>query len=116
MEPVTTYTDAQLLQDFRDLFRLTLDEVEGTGISRSTCARIEQGIETTHRPGVEKRLVVIRRLMDEIGRMPYREARAWAVRPLPRKKETPRDIVAASVFGLNTALQYLAARHDAVFG
>jgi hypothetical protein len=111
---VVTYTDAQLLSDFRDLFRLTLDEVEATGISRSTWARIEQGLETSHRPGVEKRLHVIRLLMQQIGQMPYRDAREWAVQPLPRRTKSPRDLVTSSLFGLNTLLRHLAAQHDFV--
>lgn len=44
-------TDAELLRDFRDLFRLTLDEVDRTGISRRTWARIESGDERAQAKG-----------------------------------------------------------------
>jgi hypothetical protein len=106
--------DADLLRDFRDLFRLTLDEVDATGISRSTWARIEQESETSHRPGVAKRIEVIRRLMEQVGQMPYREARAWAIRPLPRRGKSPRDLISTSLFGINEVLRYLASRDDFV--
>ncbi len=107
-------TDADLLRDFRDLFRLTLDEVDATGISRSTWARIEQGLETSHRPGVAKRIEVIRRLMEQVGRIPYREARVWAIQPLPRRGKSPRDLIAASLFGINEVLRHLASQRDFV--
>jgi hypothetical protein len=107
-------TDADLLRDFRDLFRLTLDEVDPTGISRSTWARIEQGVETSHRPGVAKRIEVIRRLMERVGQMPYREARTWAVQPLPRSRKSPRDLITAGLFGINEVLRHLASQHDFV--
>ncbi len=55
-----TMEDAQVLRTFRDLFAATLDEVESTGISRSTWVRIESGQERTHRPGVQQRLNLIR--------------------------------------------------------
>lgn len=102
--------DAELLRSFRDLFRLTLDEVEVTRISRSTWARIEQGLETEHRPGVAKRVQQIRRLMAVIGRMPYLEARAWAVQPMNRRGKTPRDLVTSGLFGINELFRHLAAR------
>ncbi len=107
-------TDADLLRDFRDLFRLTLDEVDATGISRSTWARTEQGIETSHRPGVAKRIEVIRRLMERVGQMPYREARAWAIQPFPRRGKSPRDLIMAGLFGINEVLRHLASQRDFV--
>lgn len=102
-------TDAELLRNFRDLFRLTLDEVEATGISRSTWARIEQGLESEHRPGPVKRVQQIRRLMAVIGRMPYLEARAWAVRSINRRGKTPRDLIMSGLFGINEIFRHLAA-------
>jgi len=63
----------------RDLFRLTLDEVEATGLSRSAWARIEAGESADRRPGVVKHLAVFRALLEYVGRMSYPEARAWAV-------------------------------------
>lgn len=111
---VSTYTDAQVLRDLRDLFGLTLDDVEVQGISRATWARIEQGLETAHRPGVAKRIEVIRGLMDEVGKMPYRVAREWATRPLRGRGKSPRELVRSSLFGLNTIRRHLAAQQDFV--
>jgi uncharacterized protein (DUF2384 family) len=89
-----TRTDADLLSDVRDLFRLTLDQVAGIGISRRTWVRIEQGYEQEISDGVRARLAQLRTLMEIVGRMPYTEARAWAVRPLRTMKgKTPHDLI-----------------------
>jgi hypothetical protein len=81
---VTAYTDAQLLRDFRDLFRLTPEEAAATGISAETWLAIENGAKGgAHRPGVEGKLQQLRALMDVVGAMPYSTARAWALTPLP---------------------------------
>ena len=107
------HADAALLRDFRDLFRLTLGEVEAMGISRSTWARIEQGIQT-RRPGVAKRIEVIRRLMERVGQMPYREARTWAIHPLQHRGKSPRDLITANPYGINEVLRHVAGQHDVV--
>lgn len=111
---VSTYTDAQVLRDFRDLFALTLEDVEAQGISRATWARIEQGLEVGHRPGVAKRIETIRALMEQVGKMSYREARGWANRPLRGRGKSPSDLVKSSIFGLNTIRRHLAAQQDFV--
>ncbi len=107
-------TDAALLRDFRDLFRLTLSEVEAMGISRSTWARIEQGSKTSRRRGVAKRVEAIRRLMERLGRMPYRDARTWAIHPLPHRAKSPRDLVTAGPYGVNEVLRHVAGQPDVV--
>lgn len=109
-----TYTDAAVLRDFRDLFRLTLDEVEATGLSRSTWARIEAGDTADRRPGVVKRLAVFRTLLTYVGRMSYTEARAWAVRPLPHRKKTPRDIILSGLGGSNYLIHELVGQVEQV--
>jgi hypothetical protein len=111
---VSTYTDARVLRDFRDLFGLTLDDVEVQGISRATWARIEQGLEISHRPGVARRIAVIRSLMEEVGKMSYRDAREWATRPLRGRGKSPSDLVKSSLLGLNTVRRHLAAQQDFV--
>jgi|SRR5579864_146625 len=111
---VSTYTDARVLRDFRDLFGLTLDDVEAQGISRATWARIEQGLEISHRPGVAKRIAVIRALMEQVGTMTYREAREWAGRPLRGRGKSPSDFVKSSFLGLNTIRRHLASQQDFV--
>lgn len=114
MSATRTYTDAAVLQDFRDLFRLTLDEVEATGLSRSTWGRIEAGEPGDRRPGVVKRLAVFRTLLECVGQMSYPEARAWAVRPLPHRKKTPRDIVLSGVGGSNYLIAELVGQQENV--
>lgn len=109
-----TYTDAAVLRDFRDLFRLTLEEVEATGLSRSTWARIEAGDESDRREGVQKRLRVFRNLLSLVGKMSYTEARAWAVRPLPHRKKTPRDIILSGISGSNYLIAALVGREETV--
>jgi uncharacterized protein (DUF2384 family) len=102
----TTRTDADVLRDVRDLFRLTLDEVAGTGISRRTWVRIEQGDAHELSSGVRTRLAQLREFMEIIGQTPYTEARAWAIRPLRTMGgKTPRDLVQTP-----TGLAYLIAR------
>ncbi len=102
----TTRTDADLLRDIRDLFRLTLDDVAGTGISRRTWIRIEQGGAHEPSPGVRARLAQLRVLMEIVGQMPYTAARAWAVRPLRTMgAKTPRDLIQTP-----TGLAYLISR------
>ncbi len=102
----TTRTDADVLRDVRDLFRLTLDEVAGTGISRRTWVRIEQGDAHELSSGVRTRLAQLREFMEIVGQTPYTEARAWAIRPLRTMGgKTPRDLVQTP-----TGLAYLIAR------
>lgn len=97
--------DAQVLRLFRDLFGITLDEIERSGISRSTWVRIESGEERTHRPAVRRRLELIRALMEMVGHLPYLEARAWVDRPLRGVNRTPRQLVLSP-----TGLGYLVSR------
>jgi len=111
---IRTYTDAAVLQDFRDLFRLTLDQVEATGVSRSTWGRIEAGAPGDRRPGVIKRLAVFRTLLEYVGQMSYPEARAWAVRPLPHRKRTPRDVILSGVGGSNYLIAELVGQQEDV--
>lgn len=107
---VVERSDAELLQDFRALFRLTLDDVRYTGISRATWARVEAGEERDHSPGVQQRLARIREIIGLVGRMPYTEARTWAMRPLRgAENKTPRDLV-QTVPGLTYLLTYLRSR------
>jgi len=102
----TRRTDADVLHDVRDLFRLTLDEIAGTGISRRTWVRIEQGDMHELSPGVRARLARLRMFMEIVGQMPYTAARAWAIRPLRTMGgKTPRDLVQTP-----TGLAYLTAR------
>ncbi|HKV43350.1 MAG TPA: hypothetical protein VJT32_01535 [bacterium] len=102
----TTRTDADLLRDVRDLFRLTLDDVARTGISRRTWIRIEQGDVHELSPGVRARLAQLRAFMEIVGQMPYTTARDWAIRPLRTMGgKTPRDLVQTP-----TGLAYLIAR------
>ena len=108
------HADAAVLRVFRDLFRLTLGEVEVTGISRSTWARIEQGSKTSRRRGVARRVEAIRRLMERVGRMPYRDARTWAIHPLPHRGKSPRDLIMTSPFGINEILRHVASQQDVV--
>jgi len=114
MATVTSYTDAAILGDVRDLFRLTLDEVEATGLSRSTWARIESGDSADRRPGVVKRLAVFRTLLEHVGRMSYPEARAWALRPLPHRRKTPRDIMLSGPGGSNYLIRELVGQLETV--
>ncbi len=86
-------SDAELLRSVRDLFQLTLDDVETTGISRRTWARIEAGEEREHTPGVQKRLAVLRDIMRTAGRWPYAYARRWAVTPLRGGGKAPRVLI-----------------------
>ncbi|MGQ0568842.1 MAG: hypothetical protein ACT4P5_04810 [Armatimonadota bacterium] len=97
--------DAQVLRLFRDLFAITLDQVDGTGISRSTWVRIESGEEHTHRPGVQQRLDLIRALMEIVGQRPYIEARTWVDRALRGVNRTPRQLALSP-----TGLGYLVSR------
>jgi hypothetical protein len=95
-----TYTDAQLPQDFRALFRLTLEDIDPKtiGISCSTWARIKSGAERMHTPGVTKKIGQIRALTTLLGTMPYREARRWAISPSlnaaedPARSDTPKPL------------------------
>jgi hypothetical protein len=114
MATVGASTDAAVLRDFRDLFRLTLDEVEATGLSRSTWARIEASETADRRPGVVKRLRVFRTLLEYVGRMPYSEARAWAIRPLPHRRKTPRDVILSGLGGCNYLIAELVGREEHV--
>lgn len=100
-----TMEDAQVLRMFRDLFAATLDEVESTGISRSTWVRIESGQERTRRPGVQQRLDLIRALMEIVGQRPYIQARTWVDRPLRGVNRTPRQLALSP-----TGLGYLVSR------
>lgn len=100
-----TPDDAQVLRLFRDLFSITLDETERSGISRSTWVRIESGEERTHRPAVQRQLELIRALMEMVGHLPYLEARAWVDRPLRGVNRTPRQLVLSP-----TGLGYLVSR------
>jgi len=97
--------DAEVLRLFRDLFGATYDEVEGTGISRSTWVRIENGQERVHRLGVQKRLDLIRALMEIVGQRPYIQARTWVDRPLRGVNRTPRQLALSP-----TGLGYLVSR------
>lgn len=107
---VAERSDAELLEDFRALFRLTLDDVGYTGISRATWARIEAGEERAHTPGVQHRLARIRELMGLVGRVSYTEVRTWAMCPLRGAgRKTPRDLV-RTVPGLTYLLTYLRSR------
>lgn len=112
-----TSTDAQLLQDFRALFRLSLEDIDPKtiGISRSTWARIESDVEHAHTPGVTKKIAQIRALMDIVGIMPYQEARRWAVSALPdRRRTTPRALILRSPFGLGGLLTELHAQDEQI--
>lgn len=100
-----TLDDARVLRLFRDLFGATYDEVEGTGISRSTWVRIESREERTHRPGVEKRLQLIRALIEIVGQRSFVEVRTWVDRPLRGVNRTPRQLALSS-----TGLGYLVSR------
>lgn len=100
-----TLDDAQVLRLFRDLFGITLDEIDRTGISRSTWVRIESGEERTHRPGVQQRLESIRAIMEMVGHLPYFEARTWVDRPLRGINRTPRQLALSP-----TGLGYLVSR------
>ncbi len=86
-------SDADLLRSVRDLFQLTLDDVAISGISRRTWARIEAGEEREHTPGVQKRLRVLRDIMEIVNQWPYAYARRWAVTPLRGRSKAPRDLV-----------------------
>jgi transcriptional regulator with XRE-family HTH domain len=105
---------AVLFRDFRDLFRLTLGEVEAVGISRSTWARIERGRKASRRRGVARRVEAIRRLMECLGRMPYRAARAWALHPLTDRGKSPRDLIMTNSHGINEILRHVAGQQDVV--
>jgi len=110
---ITTYTDAQLLRDFRDLFRISLDEVERLGISRRTWTRIEAREEHTHTAGVDKKIAQIRDLMGLVGKTPYSRARAWALEPLPgRRGKTPRTLILSGLLGLGGLLTDLHSQDD----
>jgi hypothetical protein len=110
---VTTYTDAQLLRDFRDLFRISLEEVDRLGISRRTWTRIEAAEERAHTRGVEQKIAQIRDLMALVGTMPYSQARAWAVAPLPgRRGKSPRSLILSGLLGLGGLLTDLHSRDD----
>lgn len=107
-------TDADLLRDFRDLFRLTLDEVDRTGISRRTWARIESGEEREHRPGVQAKVHQIRTLMQLLSEMPYGQVRQWAGHSLRGVGRSPRSLVRTSTLGLNTLIRHLVAQQEQV--
>jgi hypothetical protein len=88
-----TLSDADLLRSVRDLLQLTLDDVASSVISRRTWARIEAGEEREHPPGVQKRLGVLRDIMQIVNQWPYAYARRWAVTPLRGRGKAPRDLV-----------------------
>jgi uncharacterized protein (DUF2384 family) len=89
----TALSDADLLRNVRDLFKLTLDDVVTSGISRRTWTRIEANEEHKHTPGVKKRLAALQDIMQIVGRWPYAYARRWAVTPLHGGGKAPRDLV-----------------------
>jgi hypothetical protein len=95
--PARTCADAAVRRDFPDLFQFTLDEVEPTELSQSTRARIENCETADRRRGVEKHLAAFRAPPEHVSRLSYTEA--WAVRPLPHRKETPRDIILSGLGG-----------------
>ncbi|HEV8340619.1 MAG TPA: hypothetical protein VGR25_13340 [bacterium] len=106
-----TMDDARVLRLFRDLFAATLDEVEGTGISRSTWVRIESGEERIHRPGVQRRLDLIRALLEIAGQRPYLETRVWMHRALRGVNRTPREL-ALSPSGLGYLVSRLRSQDE----
>lgn len=108
-----TLDDAQVLRLFRDLFGITLDEVDRTGISRSTWVRIESREERTHRLGVQRQLELIRNLMEMAGQRPYVEARGWVERPLRGINRSPRRLV-LSPTGLGYLVSHLRSRGEQV--
>lgn len=103
--------DAEVLRHFRQLFRLTFEEVEPTGLSGGPWARIEAGA-VDGRVGVVKRLIMFRRLLDCIDRELGAEAAAWAVKPLPHRKESPREIVLSGLGGANYLLHALVGEGE----
>lgn len=110
----SSQTDEELLRDFRDLFRLTLDEVDRTGISRRTWARIESGDEREHRPGVQAKVQQIRILMQLLSELPYGQVRQWAGRPLRGIGKAPRSLIRTSSLGLNALIRHLVAQQEQV--
>jgi hypothetical protein len=64
----TALSDADLLRNVRDLFKLTLDDVVTSGISRRTWTRIEANEERKHTPAVQKRLAALQDIMHIMGR------------------------------------------------
>ena len=102
--------DADLLRDFRDLFRLPLDEVAGTGISRRTWARIEAGEGRDYAPTVQAKVRQIRTFMQLLGEMPYGPVRRWVTRPLRGVGKSPRTLVRTSTLALNTLIRPLVAQ------
>src|SRR3989442_299524 len=106
--------DADLLRDFRDLFRLTLDEVPGTGISRRTWARIEAGEERDYAPTVQAKVRQIRTFMQLLGEMPYGPVRRWVTRPLRGVGKSPRTLVTHQHPRTYTLIQHLVAQREQV--
>ena len=85
---VTAYTDAQLLRDFRDLFRLTPEEAAATGISAETWLTIENGIKgEADRPGLEAKLKHCGRLW------------MWSVRCPTRPRARGRSLLCPTIRG-----------------
>ena len=85
---------AELLRRFRNVFGLTLSDVEHPfGLSRVTWERIERG-EVVLKRGVPVVIREIRSLMEMIGEtIPEDDVHKWAVRPLGRDDKSPRDLV-----------------------
>lgn len=106
--------DAELLRDFRDLFRLTLDEVPSTGISRRTWARIESGEGRDYAPAVQAKLRQIRTFMQLLGEIPYAQVQRWVTRPLRGVGKSPRTLVRTSTLALNTLIRHLVAQQEQV--
>src|SRR3989442_6371895 len=79
--------DADLLRDFRDLFRLTLDEVAGTGISRRTWARIEAGEGRDYAPTVRAKVSADPDIHAAPRRDALRAGPAVGDSPSPRRGE-----------------------------
>jgi len=113
---VTAYTDAQLLRDFRDLFRLTPEEAAATGISAEMWLAIENGTKgEADRPGLEAKLKQLRALMDVVGAMPYSTARTWALTPLPDYQgKSPRDLILSGIFGVGALLTHLGSQTEQI--
>lgn len=101
-------SDAEILRRFRDLFGLTLEDVEHPfGLSRETWERVERG-EVVPKRGVPVVVGQIRLLMQMIDEtVPEGEVREWTTRPLGRDGKSPRDLV-VTLGGMNLVKRYLS--------
>ena len=101
-------SDAELLRRFRNVFGLTLSDVEHPfGLSRVTWERIERG-EVVLKRGVPVVIREIRSLMEMIGEtIPEDDVHKWAVRPLGRDDKSPRDLV-VTFGGVNIVKRHLS--------